>query len=217
MKKQFAVIGLGRFGMSITEELSRMGYEVLAMDSDEDKVNVAVDLATHAVRADAMDEQVLKSLGLRNFDVVIVAIGQNIQANILTSIMLKEMGVKTVGAKAQNYLHGKVLEKVGVDIVVYPERDMGVKMARSLVSQNIMELIDLSPDYSIIELVAPASFSGRSILDLDVRKQVGVNILAIKRAGGIIMSPGAEQVINDRDVLVVVGRNDQLRLLSRLP
>ena len=124
---QFAIIGLGRFGLSLVKELHRMGLDILAVDLDKNKVNLARDYATYAVEADSTDEQVLKTLGIRNFDVVVVAIGENVQSNILTVILLKDMGVPMVVAKAQNHLHGRVLEKIGTDLVIYPERDMAIQ------------------------------------------------------------------------------------------
>ncbi|SFR14400.1 potassium channel family protein [Desulfoscipio geothermicus] len=213
---QFAVIGLGRFGMSLINELSRMGYDVLAIDNDEEKVQDAAETATHAVQADAMDEQALKSVGIRNFDVVVVAIGENIQTNILSTIILKEMGVKTVVAKARNALHGKVLEKIGADLVIYPERDMAVKLARSLVSRNILEHIELSPDYSIIELITPKDFIGKSLVDLGVRQKMGVTILAIRHSDEIIVAPRASQIIHPGDVLVALGKNADLQRLGEM-
>lgn len=214
--KQFAVIGIGRFGESLVKELSRMGYEVLAIDVDEERVNDAVDIATHAVQADAMDEETLKSLGIRNFDVVIVAIGNNIQSNILTTIILKELGVKKVVAKAQNALHGKVLEKIGTDYVIYPERDMAIKLARSLVSQNFLEQINLSPAYSIIELFAPKAFISKSLADIGLRKKMHVTILAIRRGENIIVAPGPDESIIQGDILVALGHNDDLVKINNL-
>jgi len=214
--KQFAVIGIGRFGGSLIEELSRMGYEVLAIDVDEDRVNEAVDIATHAVQADAMDEATLKALGLRNFDVVIVSIGDNIQANILTTIILKELGVKKVVAKAQNALHGKVLEKIGADIVIYPERDMAIKLARSLVSHNFLEQINLSSTYSIIELFAPRIFIGKSLSEIGLRKKMHVTILALRRGENIIVAPGPDEIISRGDIVVVLGGNDDLEEINNL-
>jgi trk system potassium uptake protein TrkA len=213
---QFAVIGLGRFGMSLINELSRMGYDVLAIDNDEEKVEDAAQTATHAVQADAMDEQALKSVGIRNFDVVVVAIGENIQTNILATIIIKEMGVKKVVAKARNALHGKVLEKIGADLVIYPERDMAVKLARSLVSRNILEQIELSPDYSIIELITPKDFIGKSLVELGVRKKMGVTVLAIRHNDEIIVAPTANQVIHRGDILVVLGKNADLEKLGEM-
>ena len=171
--KQFAVIGLGRFGTSMAKTLSRMGYDVLAVDHNEEKVNNIIEHVTHAVQADAMDEQTLKSLGIRNFDVVVVAIGQDIQANILVTVMLKELGVKKVVSKAVTDLHGKVLERVGADKVVFPERDMGVRVAHALVSKNILDQINISPDYSIIELISPAELANKTLGQGNIRENTG--------------------------------------------
>jgi len=214
--KQFAVIGIGRFGESLIRELGRLGYDVLAIDSEEEKVNDAVDIATHAVQADAMDEETLKALGIRNFDVVVVAIGNNVQANILTTIMLKELGVEKVVAKAQNAMHGKVLEKIGADYVIYPERDMAIKLARSLVSRNFLEQINLSSTYSIIELMAPRMFINKNLAELGLRKKMNINVLAIRRGEDIIVSPGPDEVINRGDVLVILGQNDHLQEINDL-
>lgn len=214
MKKQFAVIGLGRFGSSVARTLARMGYEVLAVDTNKDRVSAITDEVTYAVCVDAMDEQALKSLGLRNFDVVIVAIGQEVQSSILATVILKEMGVSRVVAKAVSELHGKVLQKVGADMVVFPERDMGVRVAHALVSKNILDQISLSPDYSIIELTAPPEFVGKTLQESAMRREYGVTVLAIRRGGEIIISPGARQVIKEGDILVVLGRNEKLKALE---
>jgi len=213
--KQFAVIGLGRFGMSLISELSRMGYDVLAIDNDENTVNSAIEIAAHAVQMDATDEQSLKSIGIRNFDVVVVSIGEHIQASIMTTLILNELGVKKVVAKAQNGMHGKVLEKIGAR-VIYPERDMAVKLARSMVSNNILDQIELSPDYSIMELMAPEMFAGKSLVDIGVRKKMGVTVLAIRRGGEIIVAPNAAQVINSGDIIVALGKNEKLQRLIEL-
>ncbi|TEB14434.1 Ktr system potassium uptake protein A [Pelotomaculum sp. FP] len=212
MKKQIAVIGLGRFGISLIEELTLLGYDVLAIDNDSEKVNSVVNTCTHAVQADAMDEQALKSLGIRNFDVVVVSIGENIQANILAVIILQELGVKKIVAKARNNLHGKVLEKMGAG-VIFPERDMGKRLAHMLVSQNIMDHIELSPHYSIMEFRAPEIYIGKTLDQLGVRKMMGITILAIKRGEQIIVAPRAAQVIDRGDVLVAVGKNADLKKL----
>lgn len=212
--KQFAVIGLGRFGASVALTLSRMGYDVLGVDVSEEKVNSVMEHITHAVQVDAMDEHAIKALGIRNFDVVVVAIGQDIQSNILVTVMLKEMGIKRVVAKAVTELHGKVLERVGADKVVFPERDMGVRVAHALVSKNILDQITISPDHSIIELMAPAEFVGKTLAEGAIRGRHGVTVLAIRRGSEVIISPGAKQVVEDGDVLVVVGRNERLKNLE---
>ncbi len=214
--KQLAVIGLGRFGMNLTKELSRMNYDVLAMDNDEDKINEIAEIATHAFQADAMDEKALQSVGIRNFDIVVVSIAENIQVNILTTILLKEMGVKKVVAKARNNLHGKVLEKIGADVIIYPERDMAVKLARSLVSKNILEHIDLSPTHSIVEVLSPKIFWGSTLMELDVRRKLGITALAIKRNQEIIVAPRASQEILEGDILVIIGKNTDLDHISEM-
>lgn len=214
--KQFAVIGLGAFGESLSRELTANGYEVLAIDTDKERVNNSLDFATSAVQADAMDETALRQLGIRNFDVVIVAIGHNVQANILTTIALKEMGVKKVIAKAQSQLHGKVLKKIGADVVIYPERDMAIKLARTLISENIIDKIQFSPDFSIIEIVAPKIYAGKSLKQLQLREKIGITVLAVKRDENIIISPAAEQVINRGDILLVLGKDEDLEKINHL-
>ncbi|MDA8210564.1 MAG: TrkA family potassium uptake protein [Clostridia bacterium] len=213
--RQFAVIGLGRFGASIAGTLHRMGYEVLAVDEDEDRVQEIMDQVTHAVQADALDEEVLKTLGLRNFDLVIVAIGQDIQASILVTVMLKDLGVKSVVAKAQNDLHGRVLERVGADQVIYPERDMAVRVAQHLVSGNVLDYIELSPEYSILEMVTPDEFAGKALGNIDLRNRHRVSVMAIKRGEDIIVAPGGQEIIQAKDVLVVIGANEDLKNLRR--
>jgi trk system potassium uptake protein TrkA len=206
--KQFAVIGIGRFGESLIKELIQMGHDVLAIDVDEDRVNYAADFASHAVQADTMDVQALKTLGIRNFDAVIVAIGDNMQSNILTTIVLKELGVKKVISKAKNAMHGKVLEKIGADIVIYPERDVAIKLARSLVSQNFVEQINLSPDYSIIEIFTPQLFVNKNLTQINLRKKLQVTVLAIRRGDNIIVAPGPEENMRQGDILVALGHNE---------
>ncbi|HBV96708.1 MAG: potassium uptake system protein [Peptococcaceae bacterium BICA1-7] len=209
--KQIAVIGLGRFGSSLAKTLTQMGHEVLAIDADENKVESLVDSVTHAVQANALEDHSLKALGVRNFDIVVVAIGHDIQSNILVTLMLKEMGIKKVVAKASTELQGKVLEKIGADIVVFPERDMGERVARSLVSKNIIDQINLSPDYSLVELLTPEELAGCTLQDSSLRKRYGVTLLAIRRGKDIIISPGARQVLEEGDVLIVIGSNEKLK------
>ncbi|EAR65117.1 potassium transport system NAD-binding component [Bacillus sp. NRRL B-14911] len=181
MKKEFAVIGLGRFGGSICRALAEEGMEVMAIDNDEDRVNEFALIASHAVVGDTTDENVLKSLGIRNFDHVIVAIGDNIQASILTTLILKEIGVNKITVKAQNDYHEKVLRKIGADHVVHPERDMGRRIAHNIVSNNVLDYLELSDEHSIVEIVASDKLGGNSIIDLDVRANYGINIVAIKK------------------------------------
>lgn len=215
MKKEFVVIGLGRFGGSICRELIRLGSEVMAIDKDEDLINEFSDIVTHAVVGDAVDENVLKSLGIRNFDHVIVAIGNDIQASILTTLILKELGVKKVTTKALNDYHAKVLHKIGADQVVHPERDMGKRLAHNLVSSNVLDYLELSENHSLVEIVATSKIDGNAIIDLDVRARYGVNIVAIKRAGSVIVSPQATEVINRGDILIVIGSNNDINRFEK--
>lgn len=213
--RQFAVIGLGRFGSSVARTLHEMGYQVLAIDSDEERVRALIDHSTRCVVADTTDENALRSLGIRNFDVVIVGIGGDIQASILATLLLKELGVAYVVVKAQNELHGKVLYKIGADKVVFPERDMGSRVAHNLVSSNILEYIQLSPDVSIIEIVSSEKFIGKELRQLDLRNRFGVNVIAIKRGGVINITPRADDRMEKDDVMVVIGDTEALKRLEK--
>lgn len=210
VKKEFAVIGLGRFGGSICRALAEQGMEVMAIDTNEDKVNEFAMIASHAVVGDSTDETVLKSLGIRNFEHVIVAIGDDIQASILTTLILKELGVANVTVKAQNDYHEKVLKKIGADNVVHPERDMGKRIAHNIVSNNVLDYLELSDEHSIVEIVANGKLGGNSILQLDIRAKYGINIVAIKRGNEIIVSPQATEVIQEGDILIVIGADVDL-------
>ncbi|MBP1991995.1 potassium channel family protein [Paenibacillus eucommiae] len=210
MKYQYAVIGLGRFGSSLSRELIKLGYEVLGIDKDEAAVDAMEDELTHAVVADSTDDEVLKSLGVRNFDCAVVAIGDDIQASILTAIVLKDLGVKKVVAKALSELHGKVLNKLGVDRIIFPERDMGIRVAHQLVSPNLLDYIELSKDYTIAELSVPKHLCGFSIQQLDPRAKYGCSVVAINKKGGIIIAPSAADVVNENDVMVIIGTNEQV-------
>jgi trk system potassium uptake protein len=211
MKKQFAVIGLGRFGGSVCKELYQMGHEVLAIDTNEDKVNDFARFSTHAVVANATDENALQSLGIRNFEHVVVAIGDNIQASILCTLLLKEMKVKQVWVKAQNQYHHKVVERIGADRIIHPEHDMGVRIAHYLVSEKIIDYIELSPEYSIVELIASRKVSNKTIAKLDIRAKYGCTILGIKRGEEVMISPTPDQEIYENDILIVIGHNNDLK------
>ncbi|MHB8126060.1 MAG: potassium channel family protein [Desulfitobacteriaceae bacterium] len=214
MRKQFVVIGLGRFGISVAKTISKLGHDVLAIDNNENAVQSIMNDVTHAVQADARDEETLRALGVRNFEVAIVAIGDDLEANILITLMLKEMGIPYVVTKAQSTQHGKVLEKIGADKIIYPEKDMGIRLAHNLISSNVMDFIELSPDYSVFEVIASAQFVKKTLGELNLRATSGVSVMAIKRGDEIIVAPGAGSIIKDRDILVIVGKN---KALSKLP
>ncbi|SOB92035.1 trk system potassium uptake protein TrkA [Ureibacillus xyleni] len=205
MKKEFVVIGLGRFGGSIVRELVRLGADVLAIDTNQEKVDEFAKIATQAVIADTTDEDVIKSLGIRNFEHVIIAIGENIQNSILTTLILKDLGVKQITVKAQNDYHARVLEKIGADFVVHPERDMGIRIANNMMSSNVLDYLELSDEHSIMEIKANDQIAGYSLIDLDIRAKYGINIVGIKRGEAIIISPAADEKILLGDILLVIG------------
>lgn len=215
--KTFVVIGLGRFGSALSKELCTLGHEVLVIDDREENVQKIADDVTHAVMGDAKDSAVLRSLGVRNYDCAIVAVG-DVGNSALITLNLKEMGVKEVVCKALSHIHRKVLEKIGADRVVFPEHDAGVKLAQNLSSSNILNFIELSDDYGIVELTAPRSWQGHSIKALDVRAKHGVNIIAIRRETDheMVVVPGADYVLTSGDVVVTVGLNEKINRLHDL-
>ena len=210
MKKGYAVIGLGRFGASIVRELIELEMDVLAVDIDENRVNEYADIATKSAIGDTTDERVLKNLGLGNFDNVIVAIGDNIQSSILTTLLLKDLGVKHVSVKAQNNYHARVLDKIGADMVIHPERDMGKRIAHKLASTSVLDYLELSDEHSIVEIRAQENLADQSLLDLDIRAEYGVSVIAIKRDEDIIVSPDPTVNIQRDDILIVIGDDQDL-------
>lgn len=214
--KQFVVIGLGRFGSSIARTLYALGNDVLAIDKSEDRVQNIADNVTHAVQTDSTDENALKSLGIRNFDVAVIAIGSDVQSSIMITLLVKEMGVKYIVVKAQSELHAKVLYKIGADRVILPERDMGVRVAHNLVSSNILDYIELSPDYSIVEISAIPQWTGKTLRELNLRSRYSINIMAIKRDNDINVTPGADDIIDEGDVLVVIGGTEELNKIEKI-
>jgi trk system potassium uptake protein TrkA len=207
---QFVIVGLGRFGSSIGRELVQLGNEVLGVDRDEEKVQEFSSVLTHTVVADATEEEVLRSVGARNFDCGVVAIGDDIQASILAAILLKELGVKKVVAKAVSELHGRVLERLGVDRIIYPERDMGVRLAHQLVSPNLLDYIEISKKYTIAEMEVPSCLTGKSLSNVNPRGRYGCSVVAINKPKGMIIAPTADDVLTEKDVMVVIGTNEQI-------
>jgi len=227
--RQCVVVGLGTFGAGVAKALVEKGCEVLVIDEDEEKVRQISGFVTQAVQADATDEKTLRSLGVDKMDIAIVATGESMEASILVTLMMKELGVKTIVAKAVSDSHGTVLRKIGATRVVFPERDTGIRLAESLASPNILEHIELSPEYSILEVHAPKSFFGRTLRKIDVRAKHGVNIIAIKRKlpyltdtgesdfrEEILITPEADEEVTEGDILVVVGPNEKIENLRNL-
>ena len=205
MKKEFVIIGLGRFGGSVAKELIYQGANVMVIDTSAERVDEFAHIATQAIVADTTDEAVIKSLGLWNYEHVIVAIGEDIQASILTTLILKESGVPKITVKAQNDYHEKVLRRIGADFVVHPERDMGIRIANNMMSNNVLDYLELSDEHSIMEIRANEKLAERTIIDLNIRAKYGVNIVGIKRGEDIIVSPPADEMIVIGDILIVIG------------
>lgn len=215
-QRQFVVIGLGRFGTSVAQTLYSLGNDVLAIDSDEDRVQNISDSVTQAIQADATDENSLRSIGVRNFDVAVVTIGSDLQASVMATLLVKELGVGYTIAKANSELHAKVLYKIGADKVVLPERDMGVRVAHNLCSSNILDYIELSPDFSIAEIVSPQEWHKKSLKELNLRAEYGINVMAIKRNNEIDVSPSADEIIEANDIIVAIGGNQELNSIEKL-
>lgn len=213
--RQFVIIGCGRFGASVAKTLYKLGYEVMVVDKDINIIQEMSECVTHAIQADASDENALRALGIRNFDVAVITIGSNVQDSIMATLLVKELGVKTVITKAQSEIHGKVLKKIGADKVVFPERDMGVRVAHNLISSNILDVIELMPDYSIIEVVALKEWEDQALIDLRLPKRLGVSIMAIKTGDKINITPYAQDIIKKDDVVVLLGHNDNLKKIEQ--
>ena len=226
--KQFAVIGLGRFGITVARTLTEKGFQVIAIDSDEEKVRVASEFATVAVQLDATDATSLQKVGLKDIDTAIVAVGEDISASILVTMICKDIGIPMVISKATDPLQGKILAKIGADRVVFPERDMGEKLAESLASPGIFDYISVSKDYSIVEISAPTAFCGKTLGEINLRAKYGVTVIAIKHkipgidksgeptfSEKIIIAPTSKDEIIKGDTLVVLGEVKNVALSKR--
>jgi trk system potassium uptake protein TrkA len=213
-KKQFAVIGCGRFGQAIALELTRMGHEVLAVDSNTESLDVVAPYVTHAIEADITDEAALASLGIRNFDAVIVAIGGELQASIVVSMLCKELGAKYIVAKSSSDLHSKILLKLGVNKVVFPEHDMGIRLAHSVSSSNVLDILKISNEYSMTEMVVPHQWEGKSLVEVNVRAKYNVNITAIRHQDQLLVSPSPSYVFAKGDIMLCIASNDSIKKLE---
>ena len=214
--KSYVVIGLGLFGSSLAKTLCKLGAEVLAMDIHSETVQQVANDVTHAVVGDGQDKEVLKALGVRNFDCAVIAIGEDLGASVLTAMNLRELGVPYIFCKAHDETHRRVLEKLGVDRVVIPEQEHAQRLARSLTSHNVLDYIELSEDYGILEIPAPKAWIGKSIRALNVRAKLGVNIIAVESNKITNVAPGGDYCVQAGDVMVVLGDNHALEAVQRL-
>ena len=220
--RSFAVIGLGRFGSAMAHTLMELGQDVIGVDSDEERVRTLAEVVSQAAQIDATDLRALKELGVQDVDVAVISIGENLEASLLVVMQVMELGVREVIAKAVTPLHGRILHKLGVKRVIYPERDMAIRVAHSLVVPNSLDYIELSRDFSIVEIPAPKEFVGQSLRQLELRPRYGLTLIAVKRRtvdgeGEVTnIAPLAEEVIENGDVLSLLGANDRLAQLSAL-
>ncbi|EQF62493.1 alanine dehydrogenase/PNT, C-terminal domain protein [Clostridioides difficile CD175] len=212
--KQYIVIGGGRFGSSVASTMHLLGHQVMAIDKNEDSVQSISDKVTHSLIVDVTDEQALRSLGLGNFDVAVVAIGSDIRASIMATLIAKEMGVELIICKAKDELQAKVLYKIGADRVVFPERDMGVRVAHNLVSDNILDHIELDPEYSIVEIVTPNSWVGKTLIELELRARYEITVLAIKTGKNINVTPSPDEELTAGSILVIIGQNTSITAIT---
>ena len=214
--KSYVVVGLGRFGSEVARQLYALGCDVLAMDIKNELVQEIANDVTHAVVSDGQDKEVLKALGIRDFDCAVIAIGDDLAASVLVTMNMKELGIPHVVCKAHDDTHRRVLQKLGADRVVIPEQENAARLARSLSSPNVLDYIELSDDYGIVEVPVPAAWQGKSLKELNVRAKLGVNIIAIRRAGKINVSPAADFAFQSEDIVVVLGDSAALELVQKL-
>ena len=215
MKRQVVVIGLGRFGVSLACTLCDLGHDVLAIDTDETKIQSISSRVTHAVQADATSEAILKELGIANFDVAIVALGSEIQNSVLATILLKKLGVRYVIARAANELHGSILDKIGADKVVYPQTEMGMVTAHALTLTDVLDYIPVASSYGVAKVTAPAYFVGKTLSELELGRtgKWGVAVLLLQREKEVVVTPDRSEIVKQDDVLIVSGNDDKLEEL----
>jgi len=214
MKKQFAILGLGRFGSKVSRELFYRGQEVIVIDKDENKIEGIKDEVTHAFVGDITNEETLKEAGVQECDVVVIAESSNIESSIISSQICKTFGIKKVIAKAQNTIHGKILIKLQVDQIVYPEQDTAIKLVNKLTSDNILDYIELGHHINIVSVEAPEKFSGKTIKELALRRRFHVTILGIKRGDELIFNLTDDDMVQEADILIVFGETDALKKLN---
>ena len=210
MSKQYAVIGLGKFGFSVATTLAQAGKEVLAVDKDAEPVQEIADLVTYAARADITDSRVFASLGISNMDVVIVGISENMESSILATLQAKEAGVPLVIAKCMSQMHANILKKVGADRVVMAESETGIRLGKSLISGGFQDFFMLSDSFSMVELPVPEAWTGHNLEELDLRKKYSINVIAVKDGEDIRVTVNPKTLLRAEEVLILIGENKEL-------
>jgi trk system potassium uptake protein TrkA len=211
--KRVVVIGLGIFGSQLARQLYENGLDVIAVDKNKDVVQRIKDYSTKAVLADASDKEVLESIGVAADDIVVISFGEDLSASTLLTLHLKELKVKTISVKVPNEDYKRILLKVGASEAIIPEREMANKVARSIISPNVLEYLPISEEYTIVELAPPTAFIGKSLADLDLRKKYNLQVIAIRDVltNKMQLVPRASAVLKDSDVLVIIGREEDIR------
>lgn len=213
-EKSYAVIGLGQFGMSVAETLAESDCDVLAIDAREENIQEIADKVTYAVRADVREPEVLRTLGVQNVDVAVIAVAENMEASIMATMQAKELGVPYVLAKAMNALHGKILEKIGADRVIYPEQSMGLRVARNLMSGGFLDVFELSTEFSMAEFPVPTEWIGKSLKELQLRESHDINIIAIKVGDDVEINLDPVKPLEADWHLMAIGKNKVLERLN---
>lgn len=214
MGRQYAVFGLGNFGKSVALSLERLGCEVLVVDKSMEKIQEISDEVSYAMRADIEEAEVMETIGARNLDGEVIALSENLEASIVATIMAKETGIPYVIAKAQTELQGRILKKVGADVIVYPEKEMGIRIARGIVATNFAEWIDLSPEYSLVEWKIPAKWAGKTLLELRIRERKGINVVGIIQGSNVNLSFEPTEPLPEDGIIILIGSNKVLQKLK---
>jgi trk system potassium uptake protein TrkA len=214
MKQHVVVIGLGRFGAAVATTLYQHGHTVLGVDVDEEKVDEVKDEVTHAVRADASDEETMRELGVEGYDVGIVCIAASVEASVMATLLLKRFGVAHVIAKAASHLHAEILRRIGADRVVFPEREMGIQVAYTFGAPQLEDYLGVSSDYGLSRVAAPAIFIGRTVGELDLRSRFGLTVILIRRNTEILLHPSRGERLQTGDQVVLAGRVESFERLS---
>lgn len=213
-RKEFVVFGMGRFGSSVAKTLSENGCQVLAVDMDQSKIELIADAVTYAVCTDVTDVDAIHSLGISNFDGAVIAIGGNLEASVMVTILAKELGIPYILAKARNELHAKILKKVGADMVVFPEKETGIRIAHNLMEGNLFDAIELSTQYSMMDFSVPEDWIGKSLRELNLRAAKKINVIGLRRDGKLDITPEADMPLEADDVLIIIGKNHALSKLT---
>lgn len=213
-RKEFVVFGMGHFGSSVAKTLSENGCQVLAVDMDQSKIELIADAVTYAVCTDVTDVDAIHSLGISNFDGAVIAIGGNLEASVMVTILAKELGIPYILAKARNELHAKILKKVGADMVVFPEKETGIRIAHNLMEGNLFDAIELSTQYSMMDFSVPEDWIGKSLRQLNLRAAKKINVIGLRRDGKLDITPEADMPLEADDVLIIIGKNHALSKLT---